>query len=85
MIVCFLPPLMQSGLTEQVRGSRVSLQAAEYELLSFVRAHTPPGKCALAGNSVHADKRFLDKYMPALMEHLHYRIVDVSSVKEICR
>ncbi|MPC43742.1 Oligoribonuclease, mitochondrial [Portunus trituberculatus] len=43
------------------------------------------GKAPLAGNSVHADKKFLDKYMPKLMKHLHYRIVDVSTVKELCR
>lgn len=38
-----------------------------------------------AGNSVHADKRFLDKYMSQFMRHLHYRIVDVSTIKELCR
>ena len=37
------------------------------------------------GNSVHADKKFLDKYMPQFMKHLHYRIIDVSTVKELCR
>uniref|UniRef100_A0A8C4YKU2 Exonuclease domain-containing protein n=1 Tax=Gopherus evgoodei TaxID=1825980 RepID=A0A8C4YKU2_9SAUR len=47
---------------------------AEYEFLSFVRQQTPPGLCPLAGNSVHADKK-----------HLHYRIIDVSTVKELCR
>lgn len=55
------------------------------ELLSFVRIHIPRGKCPLAGNSVHADKKFLDKYMPQFMAHLHYRIVDVSTIKELCR
>lgn len=54
-------------------------------MLEFVSKHVPPGRCPLAGNTVHMDKRFLDKYMPRLMEHLHYRIVDVSSVKELCR
>ncbi|MBN3293785.1 ORN protein, partial [Polypterus senegalus] len=39
----------------------------------------------LAGNSVHADKKFLDKYMPQFMYHLHYRIIDVSTIKELCR
>ncbi|KPP64068.1 oligoribonuclease, mitochondrial-like [Scleropages formosus] len=75
----------KSGLTQAVRDSRISLQQAEYEFLSFVRQHTPPGHCPLAGNSVHADKKFLDKYMPQLMRHLHYRIIDVSTVKELCR
>ncbi|XP_026871267.2 small fragment nuclease isoform X2 [Electrophorus electricus] len=75
----------KSGLTQAVRDSKITLRQAEYEFLSFIRQHTPPGHCPLAGNSVHADKRFLDKYMPQFMRHLHYRIVDVSTVKELCR
>ncbi|KAM7398706.1 hypothetical protein PAMA_006556 [Pampus argenteus] len=75
----------KSGLTQAVRDSKVTLEQAEYEFLSFVRQHTPPGQCPLAGNSVHADKRFLDKYMPQFMYHLHYRIIDVSTIKELCR
>uniref|UniRef100_A0A672NN94 Exonuclease domain-containing protein n=1 Tax=Sinocyclocheilus grahami TaxID=75366 RepID=A0A672NN94_SINGR len=47
--------------------------------LSFVRQHTPPGQCPLAGNSVHADKKFLDKYMPQFMRHLHYRCQNIFS------
>jgi len=75
----------QSGLTQAVKDSKISLQQAEMELLSFVRQHTPSGKCPLAGNSIHADKKFLDKYMPQFMDHLHYRIIDVSTIKELCR
>ncbi|XP_029925640.1 small fragment nuclease [Myripristis murdjan] len=75
----------KSGLTQAVRDSKISLQQAEYEFLSFIRQHTPPGQCPLAGNSVHADKKFLDKYMPQFMYHLHYRIIDVSTIKELCR
>ena len=75
----------QSGLTEAVRESDVSLQKAEQTVLKFVQEYTPPRCCPLAGNSVHADKMFLDKYMPKLMNHLHYRIVDVSTLKELCR
>uniref|UniRef100_A0A8V5H685 Oligoribonuclease, mitochondrial n=5 Tax=Psittaciformes TaxID=9223 RepID=A0A8V5H685_MELUD len=75
----------KSGLTKAVKESKISLQQAEYEFLSFVRQQTPPGVCPLAGNSVHADKKFLDKYMPQFMRHLHYRIIDVSTVKELCR
>ncbi|XP_053297166.1 small fragment nuclease isoform X1 [Pleuronectes platessa] len=75
----------KSGLTQAVRDSKITLEQAEYEFLSFVRQHTPPGKCPLAGNSVHADKRFLDKYMSQFMCHLHYRIIDVSTIKELCR
>ncbi|CAL8305175.1 unnamed protein product [Gadus morhua 'NCC'] len=75
----------KSGLTQSVKDSKISLQQAEYEFLSFIRQHTQPGQCPLAGNSVHADKKFLDKYMPQFMYHLHYRIIDVSTIKELCR
>lgn len=75
----------KSGLTQAVKDSKISQQQAEYEFLSFVRQHIPPGHCPLAGSSVHADKKFLDKYMPQFMEHLHYRIIDVSTIKELCR
>ncbi|XP_058050358.1 oligoribonuclease, mitochondrial isoform X2 [Ahaetulla prasina] len=75
----------KSGLTKAVKESTISLRQAEYEFLSFIRQQTPPGLCPLAGNSVHADKKFLDKYMPQFMKHLHYRIIDVSTVKELCR
>ncbi|MBN3300464.1 small fragment nuclease [Amia ocellicauda] len=75
----------KSGLTQAVRDSKMSLEQAQYEFLSFIRQYTPPGHCPLAGNSVHADKKFLDKYMPQFMRHLHYRIIDVSTIKELCR
>uniref|UniRef100_T1J6N0 Probable oligoribonuclease n=1 Tax=Strigamia maritima TaxID=126957 RepID=T1J6N0_STRMM len=75
----------KSGLTEACRKSTINLQAAEMLLLSFVRQHTPPGKCPLAGNSIHVDRMFLCKYMPELMKHIHYRIIDVSSIKELCK
>lgn len=75
----------KSGLTQAVRDSQITLEQAEYEFLSFIRQHTPPGQCPLAGNSVHADKKFLDKFMPQFMFHLHYRIIDVSTIKELSR
>ena len=63
----------------------MTLAKAEEIMLEFVQKHTPKQKCPLAGNSIHADKTFLDKYMPTFMDHLHYRIVDVSTIKELCR
>ncbi|XP_070564202.1 probable oligoribonuclease [Ptychodera flava] len=75
----------KSGLTEAVRKSKISLEQAEYEVLSFIRKYTQPGVSPLAGNSVHVDKIFLNKYMPKFMDHCHYRIVDVSTIKELCR
>lgn len=77
--------LIKSGLTSAVRASKISLSQAEKTFLEFVKQHAPHKQCPLAGNSVHADKKFLDKYMPHFMDHLHYRIVDVSTVKELCR
>ncbi|GLH12840.1 Probable oligoribonuclease [Gryllus bimaculatus] len=75
----------QSGLTEACRKSHTSLQQAEDQLLTFLRVHTPSGKCPLAGNSVYMDRLFLSRYMPRLDRHIHYRIVDVSTIKELCR
>ena len=71
----------QSGLTEKVKKSTISLKDSENQVLDFVQKWTPKGKCPLAGNSVGADKKFLEKYMPNFMDHLHYRVVDVSTVK----
>ena len=63
----------------------MSVKDAESELLQFVKKYTPPSVCPLAGNSVHVDKLFLARYMPEFVSHLHYRIVDVSTIKELCR
>ena len=61
------------------------MRECEKSLLHFVREHTPAGKCPLAGNSIGQDARFLSRLMPELMAHLHYRVVDVSTVKELVR
>ena len=76
---------MQSGLTEACRNSKLSLSEVEEKMVSFVQSHTLQGVCPLAGNSVHVDKRFIDKYFKKFSSHLHYRIVDVSTIKELCR
>lgn len=74
-----------SGLTAQVKASTVSLAEAEARTLEFLRAHCPPGKSPLCGNSIGHDRRFLLRYMPQVSGFLHYRIVDVSSIKELAR
>ena len=61
------------------------MRDTEQLMLDFVRKYTPTGECPLAGNSVHVDRQFLLKYMPQFAAHLHYRIVDVSTIKELCR
>jgi oligoribonuclease len=72
-----------SGLTAAVRASRVTLRQAEADVLAFLQAHTEARKSPLAGNSVHQDRRFIARHMQALDAYLHYRIVDVSTVKEL--
>ncbi len=74
-----------SGLVERVRASRVDTAEAERQTLEFLRQHVPEGAAPLCGNSVHQDRRFLTRYMPTLEAYLHYRIVDVSTVKELAR
>lgn len=74
-----------SGLLAELDGG-TTLEDAERQVLEYVREHVPePGKAPLCGNSVGTDRGFLLRDMPALESHLHYRIVDVSSVKELAR
>ena len=76
----------RSGLTEEVRRSTVTLAEAEKLVLDYVRAHVPePGTAPLAGNSIGTDRQFISRDMPELDNYLHYRMVDVSSIKELCR
>lgn len=74
-----------SGLLERVRREGLGLREAEARTLAFVATHVAHGESPLCGNSVWQDRRFLAKYMPTLNGHLHYRNVDVSSVKELAR
>jgi oligoribonuclease len=59
--------------------------AAVLQVLAFVQEHTEYKQAQLAGNSIHVDRVYLQRYMPQLTDHLHYRIVDVSTLKELCR
>mmetsp|Transcript_31062 Transcript_31062/g.58247 ORF Transcript_31062/g.58247 Transcript_31062/m.58247 type:complete len:251 (-) Transcript_31062:38-790(-) len=72
-------------LADQVRKSMVSLASADEILTDFLARHVRKGKGVLAGNTVHMDKRFLDKFCPNFTGHLHYRLVDVSTIKELTR
>jgi oligoribonuclease len=74
-----------SGLLDLIPAG-VSLQDAQAQVLDYVRKHVPEArKAPLAGSSVYVDRGFLARHMPDLDAHLHYRLVDVSSVKEIAR
>lgn len=75
-----------SGLTTAVRASTLSVAEAEQELLAYVGALVPENRRApLCGNSIATDRTFLARYMPKLDAYLHYRMIDVSSVKELAR
>jgi len=72
-----------SGLLEAVRRSSITLADAEERTLAFLQEQCPPRACPLAGNSICFDRRFLIRHMPRLETHLHYRNIDVSTVKEL--
>ena len=75
-----------SGLTEEVRRATVTIAEAEQLVLAYVREHVPePRTAPLAGNSIATDRGFITRDMPELDAYLHYRMVDVSSLKELCR
>ncbi|MCU1672167.1 MAG: oligoribonuclease [Frankiales bacterium] len=75
-----------SGLTDEVLASKVTLQEAEQQVLAYIKQWVPePKKAPLCGNSIATDRGFLSRDMAELDEWLHYRMVDVSSVKELAR
>jgi oligoribonuclease len=75
-----------SGLTEAVRASTITLDQAETAVLDYVKSHVPePRTAPLCGNSIATDRGFIARDMPALDEHLHYRMIDVSSIKELTK
>jgi oligoribonuclease len=76
----------RSGLTEAVRASTVTMAAAEDMIMEYVTTWVPDaGGAPLCGNSIATDRAFLARDMPRLDAHLHYRMIDVSSIKELCR
>ncbi|MGA8332300.1 MAG: oligoribonuclease [Mycobacterium sp.] len=76
----------RSGLIEEVRSSTVDLATAEKAALDYIRKYVKQPKTApLAGNSIATDRGFIARDMPALDAFLHYRMIDVSSIKELCR
>ncbi len=75
----------KSGLTEEVRASTVTMEQAQEKVLEYIRQHVPAGTAPLAGNSIGTDRGFIARDMPELNDYLHYRMIDVSSIKELCR
>lgn len=75
----------RSGLIDEW-AQGLSVQDAQFQVMKYVAQFIPEGvKPLLAGNSIGSDKKFLDRYMPGLMQMLHYRVIDVSSIKELAR
>lgn len=75
----------KTGLIEAVRQSNILLHQAEETVFTFLKQHCTPATGVLSGNTVWQDRVFLDKYMPRISSYLHYRIIDVSSIKELAR
>ena len=74
-----------SGLLERIAAEGVSEREAEAVSLAFIEQHVTPNEAPLCGNSIWQDRRFLLRYMPTLEAYLHYRMIDVSSVKELAK
>ena len=75
-----------SGLDAEIRASSIDVAQAEQAVLEYIRQWVPEaGTAPLAGNSIASDRKFLHRYMPELDTYLHYRMIDVSSFKEIAR
>lgn len=76
----------RSGLIDEVKASTITVAEAEEQVLDYIRSHVKQAKTApLAGNSIATDRGFIARDMPKLDDYLHYRMIDVSSIKELCR
>ena len=75
----------KSGLIARVKASTVGEAEAEAQLLVFLEQYVPARKSPMCGNTIGQDRRFMARWMPKLEEHFHYRNLDVSTLKELCR
>lgn len=76
----------KSGLLPEIERSSLTLEAAGKQAIEYIKQFVPePGTAPMCGNSIGVDRRFLDRYLPDLDRYLHYRSIDVSSLKELCR
>ncbi len=75
----------ESGLTQAVKDSQTTLVEAENQTLEFISKHCKEKSSPLCGNTIYQDRRFLIEYMPNLESYLHYRLVDVSTIKELVK
>ena len=75
----------RSGLLPAIEASDVTLEQAGARAIEYLRSHVASGVAPMCGNSIGVDRRFLHSQLPVLDEYLHYRSIDVSSLKELCR
>jgi oligoribonuclease len=75
----------RSGLIEKVKASTLDEAVVQARMLDFLREHVPPKISPMCGNTICQDRRFLARWMPALEDHFHYRNLDVSTLKELCK
>ena len=75
----------KSGLVQRVRASTLTESAAEIQMIGFLEQFVPSGTSPMCGSSVHQDRRFLARHMPALESFFHYRNLDVSTLKELAK
>lgn len=75
----------KSGLLERITSSGVALADAEKDLLKLIKKYVHKASSPLCGNTIHQDRKFIVRYMPELEEYLHYRNIDVSTIKELAR
>ncbi|MDD3266653.1 MAG: oligoribonuclease [Burkholderiales bacterium] len=75
----------RSGLLDRISISGVDLVEAEKEIIKLIKEYLPKGVSPLCGNTIHQDRKFIVRYMPKLEEYLHYRNIDVSSIKELAK
>ncbi len=75
----------RSGLIDKVKASTMNEAAAEAECIAFLKKYIKPGIAPMCGNTIGQDRRFMAKYMPKLEAFFHYRNIDVSTLKELCK
>ncbi len=75
----------KTGLIDRVKVSTYNVAQVENEILKLIATHTIKGKSPLCGNTIYQDRKFVTKFMPKLEEHLHYRNLDVSTLKELAK
>jgi oligoribonuclease len=74
-----------SGLTDRVKASEISMQEAERQTIEFLSQYVPANKSPMCGNTIHQDRRFMVEQMPELEQFFHYRNLDVSTLKELAK